>query len=74
VEARNEMETRKTRANVIRKAIENIEQKLDDGKLTPTVADLVRLLQIEKDLEDEQPVEVRVTWVEPAEIESATRV
>ncbi len=64
-------ERRRNRAAVIQKAIALIEERLDNGETSPTIADFVRLLQIEKEIESEQPVEVRVTWVEPAETESA---
>lgn len=64
-------EKREQRAHIINKAIESIETKLGTDAIKPTVADLVRLLQIEEDLEPEQPAEIRVTWVESPEMEPA---
>lgn len=61
------------RAQVVQKAIATIEKRLESDELAPTVADLVRLLQIEKEFDDERPVEVRVKWVESSEIESASK-
>jgi hypothetical protein len=52
--------------------MENIEKKLDADELKPSVGDLVRLLQLEKELVQEQPKEIKVSWVEPGEEERAT--
>jgi hypothetical protein len=38
--------------------------------MKPTLADLVRLLQIEKELDADEPREVRVRWIEPAATEN----
>jgi len=64
-------EKREHRAHIISRAIESIETKLGTEALKPTVADLVRLLQIEEELEPDQPAEIRVTWVESLEMEPA---
>lgn len=53
----------KHRARIVRRAIESIEEKLGTDAIKPTLADLVRLLQVEKELEADEPREVRVTWV-----------
>ncbi|MGA2576972.1 MAG: hypothetical protein ABSH24_13205 [Bryobacteraceae bacterium] len=58
-------EHQENRARIVRKAIESIEAKLGSGEMKPTLADLVRLLQIEKELNADEPREVRVQWVEP---------
>jgi hypothetical protein len=62
-------EKQQNRIRIIRKAIASIEEKLDTNEMKPTVADLVRLLQIEKELEPDQPVELKVSWVESDETE-----
>ena len=54
------------------KVIQNIEEKLKSDQLKPTVGDLIRLLQLEKELEEEQPKEIKVLWVEPREKEHAS--
>ena len=36
-------------------------------ELKGTLGDFIRLLQLEKELEDEQPKEIEVRWVEPSE-------
>jgi hypothetical protein len=57
-------EQQRHRAEIVRKAIQSIEQKLGTPEMRPTVGDLVRLLQIEKELSADEPREVRVRWIE----------
>jgi hypothetical protein len=59
-------EPQRHRARVVRKAIESIEAKLGTPEMKPMLADLVRLLQIEKELDADEPREVRVRWIESA--------
>jgi len=56
----------KHRARIVRKAIESIEEQLGTEAIKPTLADLVRLLQIEKELAADEPREIRVRWIDPA--------
>jgi hypothetical protein len=63
----------KHRARIVRKAIESIEAKLGTEAMKPTLADLVRLLQIEKELDADEPREVRVRWVESDTKESSSK-
>ena len=60
----------KHRARIVRTAIETIEAKLEESEIKPTLSDLVKLLQIEKELEADEPREVRVRWVETATVNS----
>ena len=66
-------EQQKHRARIVRKAIETIEAKLEESEIRPTLADLVKLLQIEKELEADEPREVRVRWVESDTSESSSK-
>jgi acetoin utilization deacetylase AcuC-like enzyme len=59
-------EQRKRRARIVKKAIESIEEKLGTEAMKPTLADLVRLLQIEKELVADEPREIRVRWIDAA--------
>ena len=52
------------------KILQNVETKLKSGKLRASLGDYIRLVQLQKDLEDEQPKEIKVTWVEPTGTES----
>ena len=36
-------------------------------KMKATLGDYIRLVRLHKELDDESPKEIRVTWVEPAE-------
>jgi hypothetical protein len=54
----------KHRARIVRNAIESIEAKLESDNIKPTIGDLVRLLQIEKELDTDEPREIRVRWVD----------
>ncbi len=52
--------------------LQRIEEKLEQDDFKPTVGDFVRLLQLRKELEDERPREITVTWVEPSGDEDAS--
>lgn len=54
---------------VVEGLIEKIEAKLSEQEVKATVGDFVRLLQLQKELEEGQPREVTVTWVERSEKE-----
>lgn len=56
---------RKDKAALVEKVIENLEKRLENDELKATVSDLIRLVQLEKELNEEQPKEIKVTWVEP---------
>jgi hypothetical protein len=66
-------ETQHNKVHLIRKAIEALEYKLHSPELKGTVADLVRLLQMEKELTPELPREVRVKWVDSFGTTSSTK-
>jgi molybdopterin converting factor small subunit len=66
-------EQQKHRARIVRTAIETIEAKLEESEIKPTLSDLVKLLQIEKELEADEPREVRVRWVESDRTESLAK-
>jgi hypothetical protein len=48
------------------KAIASYDEKLKDAEFKPTIAEYLKLLQLEKELEDDiRDTEVQVTWVGP---------
>lgn len=58
----------KTRRERVTKLLAAIEGALDVKKLKVTLADFIRLTQLERELEqEEQPKEIIVTWKEPTE-------
>jgi len=52
---------------LVEEMIQKMRRKLTAKDMKPSVGDLIRLLQLEKELEDEQPREIKVSWVEPCE-------
>ena len=48
-----------------------IEAKLVSGEYRASIGDFIRLLQLRKELEDERPREITITWVEPSGEENA---
>ena len=66
----------KDRRKVIRSLLNKIEKELKkkDKETKATMADFIRLTQLERELEeDEQPREIIITWAEPPETQSAER-
>ncbi len=58
---------RQCESELVDRAIEKIEEELNRDKLKGSVGDLIRLLQLRKELDEEQPKEIKVSWVEPHE-------
>ncbi|MCL5746525.1 MAG: hypothetical protein M1541_21770 [Acidobacteria bacterium] len=54
-------------ASLINKLVNNLEEKIDANELKATLGDLIRLMQMQKELEENQPREIKVTWVETPE-------
>jgi hypothetical protein len=47
-----------------------MEAKLSGDDAKATLGDYIRLVQFEKELEEGEPREIKVTWVEPAATKS----
>jgi hypothetical protein len=57
-----------TRRQRITKLLRDVERRLDFTTNKVTLADFIRLTQLERELEEEeQPREIIVTWKDPAE-------
>ena len=54
-----------SQARVVKKIRERVEQKLSESDAKVTLGDYIRLVQLEKELEDDEPKEIKVTWVNP---------
>ena len=52
-------------ADLLGKAITGIESRFTADDYKPTIADYLKLLQMEIELEQEEIKEIKVTWVEP---------
>jgi hypothetical protein len=53
-------------AQILAKAVKAIEDRLEAKDFKPTMGDYLKLLQLEHEMDEESPREVKVTWVEPA--------
>jgi hypothetical protein len=53
--------------DLVRKALEAFEARLNDENFKPTLAEYLKLLQYEQEVteEDKAPREITVTWIEP---------
>jgi len=60
------------RAELLDKAIQRIEEKLGSADVKATFGDLIKLLQLQKEMQVDQPREIKVTWIDPSETESAS--
>ena len=60
------------RADLLEKAIQSIESKLGTSDVKATFADFIRLLQLQKELQAAEPREIKVTWIDPSQTESAS--
>ena len=70
----NDTSATKSRKELITALLCRIEGQLDSEKTRVTLADFIRLVQLQRELEqEEQPAEVIVTWKDPPEKQSAGR-
>ncbi len=53
------------RAQVVRGMLTRIEEQMGTATMKATMGDYIRLVQLHKELDDESPKEIKVTWVEP---------
>jgi hypothetical protein len=59
-------------AGVVQKLLKNVEKKLSGKEAKATLGDYIKLVQLQKELDEEQPKEIKVTWVEPDETKSGS--
>jgi hypothetical protein len=60
------------RAGVVKNMLTKLEAQIAKDQMKATVGDYIRLVQLHKELDDESPKEIKVTWVEPARSEAET--
>lgn len=63
--AEGEEETTESKHEMVRRLLGQIEEKLKGEAIKASVADFIRLLQLERELSEEEAREVVVRWVEP---------
>ena len=54
-------------AQVVEELIERVERNLAKEDTKATVADYIRLVQLQKELEEAEPRDIEVRWVDPEE-------
>ena len=52
-------------STVLKSVITKMEAKLQEPDFKPSLADFLRLVQLENETDEEEPKEIKVTWVEP---------
>ncbi len=74
MQSRNKRATGKSRRELIAALLSKIEEQLDPKTTKVTLADFIRLIQLQRELEqEEQPAEVIVTWKDLAERQDAVK-
>ncbi|MCX6633373.1 MAG: hypothetical protein NTW28_37740 [Candidatus Solibacter sp.] len=59
-------------SGVLTDVIKKMEEKLKTEEFKASVADYLKLVQMEKDIDDEETKEIKVTWVEPVRSSTET--
>ena len=60
-------------AEVLKKLLKIVEKKLTEKDIKATLGDYLKLVQLQKELDEEQePKEIKVTWVEAQETKSGS--
>ncbi len=67
-EVRNQLRVGK----VLEEVLGKMEANLKGTDFKPSLADFLKLVQLEREVGEEAPKEIKVTWVEPAEPSSET--
>jgi hypothetical protein len=60
------------RAGVLKRLLRNAEKTLSGKGMKTTLGDYIKLVQLQKELDEEQPKEIKVTWVEAEETKSGS--
>ena len=50
---------------MVEKLLKNVEKKLESEDVKASLGDYIRLMQLQSELEEDEPEDIRVTWVEP---------
>ena len=55
---------KKERSQTVKQLIAQVEAALQKKTTTPTLGDYIKLIQLQKELEEEEPREIQVGWVD----------
>lgn len=64
---------RDSQGALVDEALDKIDHQIKQGDMKGSMMDLVRLIQLHREMEFQQPTEVEVTWVEPLKEEDAVK-
>ena len=53
-------------SDTLERAIQSVEERIQAKDFKPTIAEFLKLVQLSKELAQDDVKEIRVTWVEPA--------
>jgi hypothetical protein len=62
----NEVKEKIRISNLLEKTIKAFEKRIDTPDFKPTIAEYLKLVQLEQESEQETPKEIKVTWIDPA--------
>ena len=63
--SRNGKTAKRRIEKLVAEAIDGIEKRLTDADSPPTIGDYLKVMQLQKEIEEEMPKEIKVTWIEP---------
>jgi hypothetical protein len=61
------LKSAKSQSQLVKELLKNAQVKLRRKDSKPSLGDYIRLLQLQKELEEEEPREIRVSWGETVE-------
>ena len=60
-----DLEKKKTQAAKVREIREKVEKELVGPNVKASLGDYIRLVQLQQELEEEIPRDIKVTWIDP---------
>jgi len=70
--AEEKTQKRKEKSALVRKLLDAAEKKVTAEDVKASIGDVIRLLQLQKELEEEEPREIKVQWIEREDREHAS--
>jgi hypothetical protein len=58
------------KARIVSEILKKLEDTFSKGEIKASLADYIRLVQLQKELEEDEPRDIKVTWIEPGEARS----
>jgi hypothetical protein len=58
-------QSRSKRSQAVRQLLDKVEKTFEERQAKATLGDYIRLIQLQRELEAEEPKNITVTWVDP---------